>query len=158
MKRLMPQRLEDNRLEFYLANRIKVDDNGCWLWTGQLEATGYVSVCIEYKRQKAHRWFYEQLVSPIPGGLTLDHLCRVRHCVNPAHLEPVTIRENLMRSTSFVAINAKKTHCIRGHELTGENLIYNQITNKRNCRTCCREADKLRQRIYRANKLTEKVA
>ena len=71
---------------------------------------------------------------PIPEGLTLDHLCRVRACVNPAHLEPVTLRENTLRSPSApTAINARKTECLRGHAFTPENTWVHRS------RRCCRE-------------------
>lgn len=68
----------------------------CWLWTGRKEKAGYGKYC----GTVAHRWAYRELVGPIPAGLTLDHLCYVRHCVNPAHLEPVTLLENVRRANA----------------------------------------------------------
>ncbi len=87
----------------------------------------------------AHRVSYELFVDAIPDGLTLDHLCRVRHCVNPSHLEPVTMRENLMRGDTAAAKNAAKESCPQGHPYSGDNL---RITPKgyRVCRTCTRDA------------------
>src|SRR3990172_7099161 len=92
----------------------------CWLWVGCTDGNGYGSFMIRNKKTgrqkkwKVHRYAYTKLVGRIPRGLTLDHLCRVRACVNPSHLEPVTMRENILRGISFSAINAKKTHCIHG--------------------------------------------
>ena len=78
----------------------------------------------------AHRVAYELQVGPIPVGLQLDHLCRVRSCVNPAHLEPVTSAENTRRG-----LRAMKTHCPQGHPYAGENLLI-RPTGQRRCRTC----------------------
>src|SRR6185369_17164459 len=79
--------------------RYLVSETGCWLWTGPIKPSGYPNV-FEYRgaRQPAHRHFYERFVGPIPVGLDLDHLCRTRRCVNPAHLEPVTRLENMRRA------------------------------------------------------------
>lgn len=70
----------------------------CWLWTGYVAAGGYGEFHLAGRTRKAHRVAYELLVGPVPEGLDLDHLCRVRRCVNPEHLEPVTRQENLRRS------------------------------------------------------------
>jgi hypothetical protein len=79
---------------------------------------------------------YERYVGPIPEGLNIDHLCRVKACCNPAHLEPVTQHENIMRSPiALAAINARKTHCKYGHEFTEANTIRTKNA-KRQCREC----------------------
>lgn len=70
----------------------------CWLWTGARVRNGYGTARIEGRNGVIHRWVYEQLVGPIPAGMQLDHLCRVRHCCNPDHLEPVTHTENCRRA------------------------------------------------------------
>ena len=78
------------------------DKTDCWLWTGRKNRKGYGIFHFSIPRlgtkgQLAHRFVYLNYVGPIPDGLTIDHLCRVRNCVNPFHLEPVTIRENVQR-------------------------------------------------------------
>lgn len=110
--------------------------SGCWLWSGALADGGYGAFRgHEGKSVKAHRWFYEQNKGPVPDGLELDHRCRVRSCVNPEHLEPVTRRVNTLRGISPAAINATKTHCVRGHPLFGPNL-YLRRNGQRGCRSC----------------------
>lgn len=85
---------------------------GCWLWSGSSHSSGYGQFSVAAHPERAHRHAYETLVGPVPDGLELDHLCRVRCCVNPAHLEPVTHAENLRRGESGMA---KRTHCPKGH-------------------------------------------
>lgn len=108
----------------------------CWLWTGALnKRTGYGNFG---KPQKLpHRVAYELCVGPIPEGLELDHLCRIRHCVNPTHLEPVTTQVNQLRSTSVSARNAVKTHCDNGHLFDEKNTLISR--GRRTCRACNRD-------------------
>lgn len=126
--------------------RVAKRDDGCWLWIGRTSA-GYGIATLNNHTVLAHRVAYEILAGPIPSGLTLDHLCRVRNCVNPAHLEPVTGRENSLRGTSPPANNARKTHCYKGHPLSGENLRMAQ--GQRNCRECQRVNQREKRAIAR---------
>lgn len=119
----------------------------CWLWTAS-RSDGYGHFHVSRARMPAHRYAYELLVGPIPEGLILDHLCRVRHCVNPAHLEPVTSAENTLRGYGMPARNARKTHCKYGHEFTPENTRRTRLG--RECRTCRRLYEKRRDAAERA--------
>jgi hypothetical protein len=110
-------------------------DNGCWEWTASRFTGGYGMITENGKCRGAHRVMYELLVGPIPEGLGLDHLCRNRGCVNPGHLEPVSIGENVLRGEGITAQNAAKTHCMRGHEFTVENT-YAASGKWRACREC----------------------
>jgi hypothetical protein len=114
---------------------------GCWLWAAGLSDAGYGTLRRDGKNTLAHRLSFESLVGDIPDGLCIDHLCRVRCCINPAHMEPVTMRENVLRGISMVAVNARKTHCHAGHPFEGENLIVTP-----NGRRCCRECQNAGQR------------
>jgi len=108
-------------------------DEGCWNWNGWLTLDGYGQCrAPRGSKQMAHRVAYEMFVGPIPVGLVIDHLCRNRSCVNPAHLEAVTQRENLARG---INANAVKTHCKRGHEYSKGNT-YTYPDGRRDCRTC----------------------
>lgn len=116
----------------------------CWPWIGGLDGHGYGTFGVrvspgKWRNEKAYRFAYELLVGPIPDGLHLDHLCRNRACVNPAHLEPVTNRVNGLRGESFAAKNARKTHCPRGHEYTPESTRIKMSRHGhpgRECRIC----------------------
>ncbi len=108
---------------------------GCWLWTGALDSDGYGNVNRSKKSVGAHRYAYELLVGPIPAGMVLDHICRNRRCVNPAHLDPVTNRENILRGEGACARHARKTHCVHGHEFTPENTRI-RPNGSRRCVAC----------------------
>ena len=118
--------------------------SGCWLWTGMLNGNGY-----GLKRRGGrgtghhvvHRFAFQALVGPVPADLDLDHLCRVRCCCNPAHLEPVSRRENILRGIGPQVISARmrqRTYCHKGHPYSEENTWLNPTTKKRECRECNR--------------------
>lgn len=120
--------------------KVKKTDT-CWLWTASIRRDGYGQIRGEDGRNlSAHRVAYASVIGPVPIGLELDHLCRVRRCVNPAHLEPVTHRENDIRGTGAAAVNAAKTACHRGHPLVDDNL-YVRPNGWRTCRSCQRASE-----------------
>ncbi len=99
----------------YLMKLVRIDAAGCWIWLGYINAFGYGSRKYRGRNFRAHRLVYLVLKGQIPSGLELDHLCRVRRCVNPDHLEPVTRQEHNRRGTGFSELNRRKTHCPKGH-------------------------------------------
>lgn len=120
----------------------------CWIWTGKAkEVFGYGVLVVNWKRWSAHRFAYSLLVGPVPDALELDHLCRVPACCNPAHLEPVTHKENLRRADwSGNRNRPPATHCKRGHPFDEENTVMRK-SGKRMCRACCNL--KARERHHR---------
>lgn len=120
----------------------------CWIWTASLDGKGYGQINLGRRMARAHRVAYELFVAKIEDPtLDLDHLCRVIVCCNPAHLELVTHRVNLMRGNSPPAINATKTHCPQGHEYTAANTYIYPRTGWRQCRPCMRAHQ---SRLHRA--------
>lgn len=129
-------------------------NTGCWLWMRACSKAGYGEFGVGPKVVRAHRWRYEYEFGPVPSGLHLDHLCRVRCCVNPQHLEPVTCRENVLRGAGPAAKQVKQTHCLNGHELTDDNT-YSVPRTKRRSRQC-KLCAKIRSRAAYARKLEVK--
>lgn len=132
----------------------KVDKRGqeeCWPWHGTIANNGYGHFWVGGKAVGAHRFSYELLTAPIPPGLTLDHLCRNRRCVNPAHLEPCGSGENVLRGAGRTAQHARQTHCVNGHPLGGENLYLYVRRNGRTTRVCrqCKRDHDSRRRLSR---------
>lgn len=117
--------------------------SGCWIWLGHLQPNGYGTLKVGGRAGRsvyAHRVSYETHVGPIPPGLEIDHLCRVRNCVNPEHLEPVTRRVNVQRGIGpalLGRLNANKTHCSNGHPFDAANT-YLRPTGGRSCKACQR--------------------
>lgn len=124
----------ESSLEWW-KSRTVVGDNGCVLWVGAIQSNGYGHFRIDKSFVKAHRFAYETFRGPIPSGLCIDHLCRVRRCVNPNHLEAVTHKVNTLRGDTVTAKNAQKTRCNYGHEYTAENTIVRSDGGRR-CRAC----------------------
>lgn len=122
----------------------KVDTSGeCWLWRGAKDGQGYAEFFFDCRQLAAHRLIYEALVGPIPAGLTIDHLCRNRACVNPAHLEPVSNRVNILRGEGITAQQARQTHCKNGHAFDLFNTRW-ETKGSRKCRICEREYERNR--------------
>ncbi len=121
--------------ERFWINVVKTET--CWLWIGRKNWRGYGEISIKNQFKKAHRFAYEFFIGPIPEGLEIDHLCRVRDCVNPEHLEAVTHRENVMRGNSPSANAASKTHCPQGHPYDEANTLIGR-NGWRYCRECRR--------------------
>lgn len=138
--------------------KIKVNpDTGCWEWTGYRDPAGYGRIRRGGTVAYVHRVAREIHRGPIPAGLQLDHLCRVRHCANPDHLEPVTARENILRGEGQAAVNAAKTHCAQGHALSGENLYIHPGRGFRLCRACRRARNAAAYKARKIAQTTESV-
>lgn len=136
-----------SRVDRFWAKVNKSGPNGCWIWTAARSDTGYGSFRINRKTYNAHRLAYEELVGAIPDGLQIDHLCRVRACVNPDHLEAVTRQENTRRALTIGYPGAPSTTCKRGHDWTVTPPIIAHRSNgktSRNCRVCARIRDRAR--------------
>lgn len=116
--------------------------DSCWLWEGSKSSNGYGQIMISRRLWATHRLVYSITKGTIPKGLQLDHLCKVRHCVNPHHLEAVTARENVLRGNAPSAVNAKKSHCLRGHPFCGTHFRVDS-TGRRICRVCKRGRQRL---------------
>jgi hypothetical protein len=130
----------------------KVDKSGyCWVWTLKLDRTGYGRTFFRRRLWLAHRVAYTLAKGDIPEGLTLDHLCRNRACVNPDHLEAVSMRVNTQRGDGGKHF-ASKTHCPKGHPYSGQNLGVGPNGHVRYCKTCKREKSRAWMRVNRYGK------
>lgn len=138
-----------------MVNSTKFDGpDGCWEWQSTINETGYGLYCHhEFGSLLAHRLALHVAGKPVPADMTVDHLCRNRRCVNPAHLEIVDRATNSLRGNGYFALNARKTHCVNGHEYTPENTGHKKSKTKvgvaRYCLTCSRNRN--RNRARRAN-------
>lgn len=151
--------LAGNRLLLRFLERVDpAAPNGCWQWTDTLlNGYGRMNRPNRGGSALAHRIAYEIFKGPIPPRMQIDHLCRNRGCVNPAHLEAVTIQENLRRGEGVAVQNSRKTHCPKGHPYAGENLMIVRDGKgyiSRRCRSCDRE----RVRLHHARKRAERMA
>ena len=146
-----------------LWTKVHPTADGHWLWTGYVMSNGYGQAARGGRdgMQLAHRLFYERLVGPIPIDKEIDHVCRVKNCVNPAHLEAVTHLENVRRvpdpgrvgSDAAAVLQLSKTHCPRGHEYSGDNLQWDSCTTRANKKRRCRECKRAnRKASYARNR------
>ena len=133
-------------------------ENECWVWHGAVgnsRRNKYGVVGVKGRNRQATHVVYEIMVGPIESGLVIDHLCRNTLCVNPAHLEPVTRRENMERGQHANGLSLQ-THCSRGHEfaVTGMTMRIRPVGPQRICHVC----DAMRSRKCRMRKKNEIVA
>ena len=137
----------DDRLPERFWAKVSVQMDGCWVWTGALNQCGYGNFKHPFSKL-AHRVSYRMLRGSIDAGLVLDHLCRVRSCVNPEHLRAVTHADNMLAPGSQwpAAIHATKTKCPRGHRLDPPNLVASNFrSGRRACLACSRALGKARR-------------
>lgn len=128
---------------------VTFDADGCWRWHGVHTHNGYGTFGLGQRHVYAHRWLYELSVGPIPKELDIDHLCRVRDCVNLDHLEPVTRQENIMRGLGVAKEHALRTHCPQGHPYDEANTAVLATKwasgRRRRCKQCHREQEARRR-------------
>jgi len=118
--------------------KILVLKMGCWEWQGRKVKGGYGNINVNKKRIGIHRILYKYYYDKLDSRLEIDHLCRNTSCCNPLHLEQVTHKENVLRGFSLNAINARKTHCKRGHPLSGDDIRIEKYGSRR-CKKCKNE-------------------
>lgn len=117
-----------------------IPESGCWIWNGYIDHYGYGIVKINTRIYKAHRVAYFLHFGSLDTTLTIDHLCRVRCCVNPHHLEAVTNYENIKRG-KWITGKKEKKYCVHGHLRNEDNIIHTKDGRKR-CKTCTRNRHK----------------
>lgn len=140
---------DEDRFMYYA----QITEKGCWIWHGYISPTGYGYFNVKDSKNRfkwrgvlAHRWSYLHFIGPIPDGMEIDHLCRVRFCVNPDHLDLVTRLENSRRTEQFM-----KDYCVNGH-LRSEENTYQKSNGTRRCRICNTAAQRRRQEKLNASK------
>jgi HNH endonuclease len=148
-----PRHRVNGEAEVRFWPKVRGTMDGHWMWVAGCDVHGYGRFWDGENVVPAHAWAYRFLIGPIPDGLQPDHLCRIHACVNPTHLEPVTIRTNLLRGVGFSARNAAKDACDHGHPFNAANTYVDSL-GKRHCRVC-RAADARRFRARRSNSAEE---
>ncbi len=137
MPKGIPKKLPSSIEERFWQRVLPEPNSGCWLWTGSISPNGYAVFWYRNKKNwTGHRYAYTSFKGPVPTGLDLDHKCRVRRCVNPDHLEPVTRLENLIRGDTKIG-RSKRPHCPHGHEWNEKTTRINR-DGSRHCRECFR--------------------
>lgn len=132
----------------------RIPESGCWIWMGGVGPNGYGSVWVNGGTKSIHRAMYEEIVGKIRRGFVIDHLCRVKCCCNPAHLEAVTQSENVLRGDSPAMQRARggsHTNCPQGHEFSADN-VYMNPNGSRECRICRAEGTRKRRAKKKARK------
>lgn len=114
-----------------LWGKAELNDNGCFVWTAAKIGDGYGRISVNNQNKLAHRVAYGEVIGEIPDGLTVDHLCRNKSCINPMHMELVTLKENIQRRPQWQSL---KTHCKNGHEFTDTNTY--KYSGFRYCKQC----------------------
>jgi hypothetical protein len=128
--------------------KLRPGPGDCVDFTGALDPRGYGQFRAFVRMLMAHRFAWEAINGPVPEGLELDHLCRRTSCCRVDHLEAVTHRENVLRGESPAAIQARKTHCVRGHEFTDDNTSFDSRQGRR-CITCMNDYSRTYYQAYR---------
>lgn len=140
-----------------IFGRARVGD-GCWDWAGFKLPNGYGRVAFRGRVWLAHRAAYTLAVGEIPEGLTIDHLCRNVGCIRPDHLEPVTQQVNSNRGIGPSAVNSRKTHCKRGHPLSGPRVWLHKSSNKNHKARRCMDCAVIRMREFYARQKAKRAA
>lgn len=135
--------LTQSARKWYTVSMVQttINSDDCWLFAGRINSYGYGVIYHQGKCTMAHRAVYEAVKGIFPKGLYSDHLCRVRRCVNPDHIEPVDNVTNVMRGNAPSAQNARKTHCPKKHPFSGDNLWIDK-RGWRYCKACRVEEQK----------------
>jgi hypothetical protein len=122
---------------FVASIRFPLDHEDCWIWARRIDGDGYGELKVDGRRRRAHRVSFALHYGEATAGLTIDHLCRTRACVNPLHLEEVDNATNVLRGAGRSAVNARKTECDRGHPYDEANTAHD-TNGGRYCRLCDR--------------------
>lgn len=141
--------MDRTRMQEKVRDRIRIEDRGytspCWVSTRAANGKGYTKIGMDGVTWNTHRFAYVAFMGDIPEGLQIDHLCRVRACCNPEHLEAVDCRTNLLRGETITAAQVARTHCPQGHEYSGSNLYIRPDRRGRMCRACRDDATRRRR-------------
>lgn len=137
--------LTNSQAERFFGHVMPITESGCWIWMGSTSPKGYGKFNIPDRTTMVHRLSYEHFKGSIPQGVSIDHVCRVRCCVNPDHLHLCSNQENVLSGYGVTAVNARKTHCPKGHAYTKENTRYYEGRNCRECHRIKRRAERSRK-------------